>query len=70
MSDLEAIEELQMKLSHLEKHIGEQDSEIYRLSKRVDQLVQAIQSQKLQMEALARGGSAGDAPADEKPPHY
>ncbi|MFT4901743.1 MAG: putative coiled-coil protein SlyX [Lentimonas sp.] len=70
MSDSESIEVLQFKLTHLEKHIAEQDGEIYQLSKRVDQLAKLLQAQRLQLESLNRGGHGGDMPADEKPPHY
>ena len=60
------------ELEALQKHVTEQDAEIYRLSKRVDSLVNAMQIQKLQIEVLAQnGGGGGDTmPADEKPPHY
>lgn len=72
MSDTEAYEVLHDRLQKMEAHIQEQDTEIYRLSKRVDKLVNAIQVQKLQIEALAEGGAggAGSMPANEKPPHY
>ena len=54
------------------QHIQEQDTEIYRLSKRVDKLMNALQVQKMQVEALAGGGAGGvdSMPANEKPPHY
>lgn len=68
MSDTEAIAELQMKLTHLERHLAEQDSEIYRLSKRLEVLVKLLQSQQAKIEALSEGGAG--APTDEKPPHY
>ena len=72
MSDTADTEILLDRLQKMEQHIGEQDTEIYRLSKRVDKLVNAIQVQKMQMEALAQGGVGGadTMPADEKPPHY
>ena len=72
MSDTADTEILLDRLQKMEQHIAEQDTEIYRLSKRVDKLVNAIQVQKMQMEALAQGGVGGadTMPADEKPPHY
>ncbi|MGJ8654222.1 MAG: SlyX family protein [Opitutaceae bacterium] len=72
MSETEAYEVLQKRLQKMEQHVQEQDTEIYRLSKRVDKLVNALQVQKMQMEALAQGGAGGGdtMPADEKPPHY
>jgi len=69
MSEQETVELLQEKLTHLEKHVGEQDAEIYHLSKRIDKLLQMVQVQKLQLEALT-GRNDGEMPANEKPPHY
>ncbi len=69
MSDEESIYELQRRITHLEQHIAEQDSEIYRLSKRVDDLAKAYELQRLKMDALA-SQTGGDMPANEKPPHY
>lgn len=65
-------EELEARIAHLEKHIEEQDAEIYQLSKRVDNLVKVAKEQKEQLAAVAElnSQSAGDMPADEKPPHY
>ncbi|MFT6059094.1 MAG: phage shock protein A [Lentimonas sp.] len=72
MSDAESITELQSQLTHLERHIAEQDAEFYQLAKRVDALTQLVQAQKAQLSALSSGGVAGDGdmPANEKPPHY
>ena len=72
MSESEAYEVLHDRLQKMEAHIQEQDTEIYRLSTRVDKLVSAMQVQKMQVEALAGGGAGGadTMPADEKPPHY
>ena len=56
MSDSESIQVLEYKLTQLEKHIADQDGEIYHLSKRVDQLMKSLQTQKLQLESLAGGG--------------
>jgi hypothetical protein len=72
MSDAESITQLQSQLTHLERHIAEQDAEFYQLAKRVDALSQLMQMQKAQINALSSGGvaGAGDMPADEKPPHY
>lgn len=72
MSDSDLIQELQTRLTFLEKHVAEQDAEMYRLSKRIDTLVQVAKDQKAQLAAIAElnSQSAGDMPADEKPPHY
>jgi len=72
MSKSDLIENLQSRIAFLEKHVTEQDAEMYKLSKRVDSLVKAAKEQKAQLAAVAElnSQSAGDMPADEKPPHY
>ncbi len=72
MSKSDLIEDLQSRIAFLEKHVTEQDAEMYKLSKRVDSLVKAAKEQKAQLAAVAERNSqsAGDMPADEKPPHY
>ena len=72
MSKSDLIEDLQSRIAFLEKHVTEQDAEMYKLSKRVDSLVKAAKEQKAQLDAVAElnSQSAGDMPADEKPPHY
>lgn len=73
MSDAESIVALQTQLTHLERHIAEQDAEFYRLAKRVDALNQLVQVQKAQLNAMSSGGVPGggdEMPANEKPPHY
>jgi uncharacterized coiled-coil protein SlyX len=66
------IAELASRIAHLEKHVEEQDAEIYQLTKRIDNLVKVAKAQKEQLAAVAElnSHSAGDMPADEKPPHY
>jgi uncharacterized coiled-coil protein SlyX len=66
------IEDLQSRIAFLEKHVESQDAEIYQLAKRVDALVKAAKEQNAQLAALSGfgSGSAGESPADEKPPHY
>ena len=68
----ESVEKLEVRIAHLEKHVEEQDAEIYQLAKRIDNLVKAAKAQKEQLAAVAElsSQSAGDMPADEKPPHY
>ena len=48
----------------------EQDAEIYQLSKRI--VFQSCQRTKSALAAVAehKSQSAGDMPANEKPPHY
>lgn len=63
---------IETRVSFLEKHVADQDAEIYKLTKRIDTLVKVARDQKAQLAAVAElnSGSAGDMPADEKPPHY
>ena len=72
MSKSDPIEDLQSLVAFLEKHVTEQDAEMYQLSKRIDSLVKVAKEQKAQLAAVAElnSQSAGDMPADEKPPHY
>ena len=72
MSKSDLIKDLQSRIAFLEKHVTEQDTEMYQLSKRIDSLVKVAKEQKAQLAAVAElnSQSAGDMPADEKPPHY
>lgn len=72
MSKSDPIEDLQSRIAFLEKHVTEQDTEMYQLSKRIDSLVKVAKEQKAQLAAVAElnSQSAVDMPADEKPPHY
>ena len=72
MSKSDPIEDLQSRIAFLEKHVTEQDAEMYQLSKRIDSLVKVAKEQKAQLAAVAElnSQSAVDMPADEKPPHY
>jgi uncharacterized coiled-coil protein SlyX len=72
MSKSDLIEDLESRIALLEKHVTEQDAEMYKLSKRIDSLVKVAKEQKVQLAAVAElnSQSAVDMPADEKPPHY
>jgi uncharacterized coiled-coil protein SlyX len=72
MSKSDLIEDLQSRIAFLEKHVTEQDAEMYQLSKRIDSLVKVAKEQKAQLAAVfeLNSQSASDMPADEKPPHY
>ena len=63
---------LESRIAYLDKHVQEQDSEILRLSKRVDAIVKITKDQKAQISAILELGSGNfsDISADEKPPHY
>ncbi|MGB0289629.1 MAG: SlyX family protein [Opitutales bacterium] len=60
--------ELQRKLTHLERHVEEQDAEQYRLAQKVEQLAKLVQRQEEKIKSL--DGSGDSMPADQKPPHY
>jgi len=68
----ESQKSLEVRIAFLEKHVAEQDAEMYKLAKRIDTLVKVAREQKAQLAAVAElnSQSAGDMPADEKPPHY
>ncbi len=73
MSDhSEHIKFLETRVAFLEKHVADQDAEIYQLTKRIDTLVKIFKEQKSLLAAVAEmnSGTPGDMPADEKPPHY
>ena len=72
MIESNLLKDLQLRIAFLEKHVTEQDAEMYQLSKRINGLVKAAKEQKAQLAAVAELNlqSAGDMPADEKPPHY
>ena len=66
------IKDLQSRIAFLEKHVNEQDAEMYQLSKRVDSLVKVAKEQKAKLATMAELNSqrADDIPANGKPPHY
>ena len=66
MSDAERIQELEVKIAFLERHIGEQDRVVLGLSEKIATLETRLQSLRERLER----GSEGPMPADERPPHY
>ena len=64
------IEKLQERIAYLEKHIEEQDAEMFQQSRRLDLAVQLLKKLESRFTNLEQGESGGSAPADEKPPHY
>lgn len=70
MSDDEPIIELQTQVAHLQRHVEEQDAEMYKLSMRLDRLMKKLAEQETQIKALSERSGGGDMPANEKPPHY
>ena len=72
MIESDILEDLQSRIAFLEKHVTEQDAEMYQFSRRIDGLIKAVKEQKAQLAAVAElnSQSAVDMLADEKPPHY
>ena len=70
MSDHQQIIELQTQIAHLQRHVEEQDAEMYKLTTRLDRLMKKLSEQELQLKALSERSGGGDMPANEKPPHY
>ena len=72
MSKNEEISHLEHAIIQLKAHVAQQDTEIFRLAKRLDTVIKRLQ--KLESRLAASGGESPietDAtPADERPPHY
>lgn len=62
------IEELEIKVAFLEKHIEEQDAEIYQLSKKIRTLEKLLENIHATVQNLSNK-EISDIPS-EKPPHY
>lgn len=63
----EQIIRLEEQLAHLERHIEEQDREIYRQGEVIKTLVRESDKLRQRLEDVA---DAKDMPTDERPPHY
>jgi uncharacterized coiled-coil protein SlyX len=63
---------LEEKIARLERHITEQDGEMFRMSKAIDKL--AKRCEKLEGRLADEGGASpvdpSRTPQDEVPPHY
>ena len=70
MSESEEIISLQTQVTHLQRHIEQQDAEMYQMSLRIDKLSELVKQQTEQIKSLNERGAGGDMPANEKPPHY
>ncbi len=66
MSDLQ-IQDLQIKLTFLERHIEEQDRVIYSMQSDLEKLRKEVERLKERADVNSGGG---DMPANERPPHY
>lgn len=63
----DVIVRLETRIAYLERHIEEQDREIYRQGELLKRLVR--ESEKLR-ERLEDVADSKDMPANERPPHY
>jgi uncharacterized coiled-coil protein SlyX len=67
--DNESVSHLEYKIQQLHKHISEQDTEMFRITKQIDQLTKRCE--KLEGRLGDDSPLEADAtPADEIPPHY
>jgi uncharacterized coiled-coil protein SlyX len=65
------IASLQEKIMYLEKHVEEQDGEIYRQARLLENCLKKIEKLESRFDAVEASNSSGsEMPADEKPPHY
>lgn len=67
MSDLR-IQDLQIKLAFLERHIEEQDKVIHALRSSLEKLERRVR--QIDDRTANASSESGTSPADEKPPHY
>ncbi|MBK1859524.1 SlyX family protein [Cerasicoccus arenae] len=63
----DAIIRLESRLTYLERHIEEQDREIYRQSEQLLKLTRESENLRNRLQSMA---DAKDMPSDERPPHY
>lgn len=61
-----SLQSLEEKTAYLEHHIEAQDRELLRLWNTIDKLRQDLQKLQSRVET----GGPGEAPANDKPPHY
>ena len=66
MNETERLTRLEERYAHLQRHVGQQDKAMLRLSEELAKMRQEI--------ALLRARDAGESPTgetpDERPPHY
>ena len=62
--------ELQSQIAHLQRHIENQDAEIYKFSKRIDRMDQLLKLQSDQIKSLSERGVDSTSSNIERPPHY
>ena len=62
--------ELQSQIAHLQRHIENQDAEIYKFTKRIDRMDQLLKQQSDQIKSLSERGVDSFSSNIERPPHY
>jgi uncharacterized coiled-coil protein SlyX len=62
--------ELQSQIAHLQRHIENQDAEIYKFAKRIDRMDQLLKLQSDQIKSLSERGVDSSSSSSELPPHY
>ena len=65
----EAFSHLERKIEQLVKHIANQDAEMFRMTKQIEQLAKRCEKLEGRLDADSPIDSER-SPADEKPPHY
>ena len=68
--DPESTIELQSQIAHLQRHIENQDAEIYKFAKRIDRMDQLLKLQSDQIKSLSERGVDSSSSSSELPPHY
>ena len=68
--DPESTIELQSQIAHLQRHIENQDAEIYKFAKRLDRMDQLLKLQSDQIKSLSERGVDSFSSNIERPPHY
>lgn len=59
------------RLAFLERHVQQQDREMYTQSEQIRRLQQEVKELREQVRGVKAGAEAqGEMPADERPPHY
>ena len=65
-----ALQELEIRISFLERHIQEQDHEMMRLNKLIDTLTTRLEQTELKVSHLSESRGESRLNEHEKPPHY
>lgn len=69
MDESARIEDLEVKVAHLEKATQDLSDVLWQQQRQIDQLIEGLGQLVGRVEALV-GTLPTDPPADEKPPHY